>query len=228
MSADASQPSSRSASRSTEEAEADALLLAAVRRAAEPGAGEAEAEAAREALNARLAAHQERLYWLCLRLVGQPEQAAELTQETMLVACEEIGGFRGDSSLYTWLHGIARHLCQRARERKRELLGEEGLFDPEDAAPGVLAAMRVHERDALLEESSRAVLDPTEQEALYMRYTLGMGYDEITALLGLTESSGARGVLQRCKRKLRRELERRLVELGHGSSLVFGSIGMDE
>ncbi len=174
-----------------------------------------------------LAVHRDRIYGLCLRLVGQPERAEELTQETLLIACERIGEFRGDSGLYTWMHGIARHLCLRARDRKRELLGEEGLLDPEAPAASVIAALRVHERDTLLDESVRAALDPTEQEAVYMRYTLGMGYDEITGLLGLTESSGARGVLQRCKRKLRRELERRLVELGHGSSLVFGSIGTD-
>lgn len=206
---------------------ADAALLEAVRRASDPGAGEAEAEAVRRALDAALATHQERIYWLCVRLVGDPERAAELTQETMLVACQHIGDFRGDSSLHTWLHGIARHLCLRARARRHELLGEEGLFDPEDSTPGVLAEMRVHERDALLDEASRAALEPIEQEALYMRYTLGMGYEAITALLGIEEASGARGVLQRCKRKLRRELERRLVALGHGSSLVFGSIGTD-
>lgn len=214
---------------STDERSADAALVAAVRRASGPGAGpaEAEAEAARRALDARLAACQDRLFGLCLRLVGDRERAAELTQEAMLVACQHIAEFRGDAAFYTWLHGIARHLCLRARARKHDLLDEDGLFDAEDRAPGLLASMRVQERDALLEAASRAALDAEEQEALYMRYTLGIGYEEITDLLGLTDVSGARGLLQRCKRTLRRELERRLAELGHGRSLVFGSIGTD-
>jgi RNA polymerase sigma-70 factor (ECF subfamily) len=179
-------------------------------------------------LEAMLADSQDRIYWLCLRLVGRPELAAELTQETMLVACRKIDEFRGESSFHTWLHGIARNLCLRSRERKAELLDDDGVLDATDPARGVLASMRVKERDDLLDEARQAVLDGTEQEVLHLRYALGMGYEEITQLLGLTEESGARGVLQRCKRKLRRELERLLVERGHGTSLVFGSIGQGE
>lgn len=178
-------------------------------------------------LEATLAASQDRIYWLCLRLVGRPEVAAELTQETLLVACRRAHEFRGDSSFHTWLHGIARNLCLRSRERKADLLGEDGLIDAADPARGVLASMRIQERDDLLDEACNNVLDETEQEVLHLRYALGVGYDQIADLLGLTEESGARAALQRCKRKLRRELERLLVDRGHGSSLVFGSIGSD-
>lgn len=59
---------------------------------------------------------------------------------------------------------------------------------------------------------------------MHLRYVEEVGLDEITLLLGLTEASGARGVLQRCKRKLARELGRRLQELGQGPSLVLGSV----
>lgn len=207
------------------QAEADAALLAAVHRAHAPGAGEAEGEAVRAALEASLPGHRDRIYWLCLRLVGRPEQAAELAQDTMLIACQGIGEFRGEAGLYTWLHGIARHLCMRAREHRRELLCEEGQLDLEDPATGALAAMWEHERDALLGESSRAVLDATEQEALYLRYTLGLGYEQITAQLGISEVSGARGLLQRCKRKLRRELDRRAAGPEHDGATLLGDVG---
>ena len=62
------------------------------------------------------------------------------------------------------------------------------------------------------------------QEAVALRYVEHLPVDEITSLLGLTDKSGARGVLQRCKRKLKRELSRRLAELGHGTSFVRGSL----
>lgn len=181
----------------------------------------------RKAVEDLFAASQDRIYWLCLRLAGRPELATELAQEAMLIAWQRLPEFRGESSFHTWLHAIARNVCLKARERHQELLGVEHLFDPEDPARGALDALRREERDALLADARRAVLDPDEQEALLLRYELGVSYQEIGALLGLTEASGARGLLQRCKRKLRRELERRLGDLGHGHSLVFGSLGTD-
>jgi len=211
-----------------QELQAAAALPELLARAARPGATASEVEEARRAVDAAFAASQDRIYWLCLRLVGRPELAAELTQEAMLVAYQRLPEFRGESSFHTWLHAIARHVCLRARDRNKELLCVEDLFEAEDPARSALAAMRREERDALLDEARRAVLDPTEQEALVMRYQFGIRYEEITALLQLTEASGARGLLQRCKRKLRRELERRLAGMGHGRSLVFGSIGTDE
>jgi DNA-directed RNA polymerase specialized sigma subunit len=87
--------------------------------------------------------------------------------------------------------------------------------------------MRRRERDALLEAACDAVLDATEQEVLHLRYVENVGVDEITQLVGIVDKSGARGVLQRCKRKLRAELARRLAEAGHGESLLFGSIEAD-
>lgn len=202
-------------------------LAALLAHAREPDATEGDRERARQATDAHFAASQERIRWLCLRLLGRPELAAEATQETMLVAVRRLPEFRGESSFHTWLHAIARHVCLRTRARRQELLGVEQLFDPQDPARDALAALRQEERDTLLGEATRAALSPQEQEALVLRYELGVGYEEIAALLHLEEASGARGMLQRCKRKLRRELERRLVVLGHGSSLVFGSIGTD-
>ena len=47
-----------------------------------------------------------------------------------------------------------------------------------------------------------AVLDPEEQEAFALRYFEQLVPDEITRLMGLSARSGARGVLQRARRKL--------------------------
>jgi RNA polymerase sigma-70 factor (ECF subfamily) len=202
-------------------------LRALLDRAARPDATAAEIAAARQHVDALFTAHQERIYWVCLKLVGNPERAAELAQETMLVGYRRLAEYEGEGSFYAWLYSIARFTCLRANAKKREALGDDGLFDPQDPARGVLAAMRRHERDELLRQACRAVLDPVEQEAVTMRYVMNMGVEEITAVLGLSSSSGARGLLQTCRRKLRRELQRRLDALGHGASLLFGSAGAE-
>ena len=101
------------------------------------------------------------------------------------------------------------------------------LFEGRDTAGkgGAIKAVR----DRLNPRQCRivALAKPTEAERsqwYFQRYVEHLPVDEITSLLGLTDKSGARGVLQRCKRKLKRELSRRLAELGHGTSFVRGSL----
>ena len=52
-------------------------------------------------------AHVERFYRLMHRMAGDPDLAADFTQETFIRAFERLEQFRGDASLSTWLHTIA-------------------------------------------------------------------------------------------------------------------------
>jgi len=163
--------------------------------------------------------HQDRVYRLCLGMVRSPERAQELTQETMLIAWRRLPSFNGSTPFKFWLYGIARNLCRRHREKRAEFLSEDGLIDPSDhQATDALARMRYQERIVVLMAAAEAVLEPIEQEAVYLRYVEGMSQEAITTELELTSSTGARGMLQRCRRKLKRELRRRLLDIGHQSS----------
>jgi len=175
-------------------------------------------------LDGLFAAQQPRIYRMCLRMVRNPEQAQELTQDAMLTAYRSLHKYRGDSSFPTWLYGIARNLCLNAIRRRGELLSEDGLIEVNDPGRGALSQLRQHEREALLTAASQAVLEPLEQEAVYLRYVEGMPQDNITEVLGIEDKSGARGVLQRCRRKLQREIRARLALLGHGSSFIRGTM----
>jgi RNA polymerase sigma-70 factor (ECF subfamily) len=48
--------------------------------------------------------HHDRVYALCLRMVKNPVQAEDLTQETFLAVLRGIREFRGQSAFTTWLH----------------------------------------------------------------------------------------------------------------------------
>lgn len=56
-------------------------------------------------------ANQNKVYSLCLRLVNNRDDAADLAQEVFLKAWQSLSNFRGDSSLSTWLHRMATNLC---------------------------------------------------------------------------------------------------------------------
>ncbi len=176
-----------------------------------------------QGLDALFASCQTRVYALCRRMTGSEEAALDLAQDTLLTGYRKLPDFRGDSAFGTWLYGIARGLCMNAIRRKREMLSEDGVLETGDPSASVLAGMRREEREELVRQAA-AALSPLEQEAVHLRYVEDMPQDRITEVLGITQASGARGVLQRCRRILARELKARLDALGHGTSLLRISV----
>jgi len=174
-------------------------------------------------LDALFASCQTRVYALCRRMTGSEEAALDLAQDTLLTGYRKLPDFRGDSAFGTWLYGIARGLCMNAIRRKREMLSEDGVIETGDGTASVLASLRREEREELVRQAA-AALSPLEQEAVHLRYVEDMPQDRITEVLGITQASGARGVLQRCRRVLARELRARLDALGHGSSFLRISV----
>lgn len=55
--------------------------------------------------------HERRIYNLCLRMLGRPEEARDATQDTFLSVLRRAGSFRGQAALTTWLHRIAVNSC---------------------------------------------------------------------------------------------------------------------
>lgn len=170
------------------------------------------------------AVHQDLIYVVCLRFIGDPQIAAEAAQDTLMRAYEKLSTFRGESQFRTWLIGIARHECLNRIRRRTDRLTEDGLVEATDPVRSVLSGLHRQERDDLVRAASASVLDATEQEVIHLRYVEQLPIDEIDRLLALPLASGARGVLQRCRRKLQREIRRRLRAMGHASSFVRGSV----
>ena len=196
----------------------EAQAAAVLARIAEGDAlSERDREAALAVIGAAIERHQRAVYALCRTVVGEPEQAAELAQQALLVALQRVHTYSGDASFRSWLLGIARFTSLRAVSRKREHLLDDGLFEVSDPVGDALAVLRRQARADLIREAA-ATLEPLEQEAIHLRYVEGLGQDEITRILGLTDHSGAQGLLLRCRRKLARAIEGRLAELGHGMS----------
>lgn len=168
------------------------------------------------------AAHRDRLRALCIRMTGDPARADELVQETLLVAYRRLPEFHGGARFGTWIYGIARNLCLNAVRKKADLLTEDGVLEAEAPEGGVWRGLRRMERAELLRAAMEASLDATEQEAAHLRYVEHLPLERIDSILGL-KGSGARAVLQRCRRKLRAEVRARLEAAGHGQSFLDSS-----
>jgi RNA polymerase sigma-70 factor, ECF subfamily len=63
-------------------------------------------------------AHSGRVYALCLRMVGNPNEAEDLTQDAFLRVFRKIHTFRGESAFGTWLHRLALNVVLMELRKK--------------------------------------------------------------------------------------------------------------
>lgn len=162
-----------------------------------------EQERARAALGTLCRRYQDRVYLWCYRHTGEREQALELAQDTMLAALRGLPTFEHRARFSSWLFAIARNLCSRAI-RRRKIWTDPDLDPDQLEGPGGDPAEALAELED--EERARSLLEhalgPEERLAFWLRYYEGMSVNEITRRMGLETSSGARGLLQRARRRL--------------------------
>jgi RNA polymerase sigma-70 factor (ECF subfamily) len=84
--------------------------------------------------------HRQRVYNVCLRLLGDPDDAADASQDTFLSVLNKLDQFRGDAAFTTWMHRIAVNACyDLTRKRRRQpmlrLAGEADI--PDETGPPV-------------------------------------------------------------------------------------------
>ncbi len=131
-------------------------------------------------------AHRQAVYSYLLSLSRDPVLAEDLLSETFLQALRSIGSFKGESSVRTWLCGIARHLWLRQLKGKRELLEYDDRlisFAGEDLDDRIAAGQAVGRIKALLLEK-----DERARTVVQMRLEL-FSYSEIAERLGISENS---------------------------------------
>jgi RNA polymerase sigma-70 factor, ECF subfamily len=79
--------------------------------------------------------HSRRVYAVCLRLVKDPTEAEDLTQEAFLLLFRKISTFRGESAFSTWLHRLAvNRALMHLRKKSLQVVSIEAAPDPHDEA----------------------------------------------------------------------------------------------
>jgi len=148
----------------------------------------------------------------CRRRVGRDARAEELANDVLLVAWRKLDQFDFSGSFLGWLLGIARFTCLRANDKREELLVEDQILPATDPTASAWRMASRRERSALLRAAIDGLSD-VQQRAVILRYYEGASLDVIEQTLDLTNASGARGVLQTCKRHLERQLREKMAEL---------------
>lgn len=137
---------------------------------------------------------------------GDPELAADLTQETFLEAFRDLDHFKGESSFAAWLYGIAHNRLRMhwRRQRLRRLISLDWLTGAVPATPPALQrsddSASCHERDTLLQVF--ADLTPSLREALLLHSLDGFTAPEIAGILGISRAAAERRI-SRAKEQFR-------------------------
>jgi len=127
--------------------------------------------------------HRDRIYAFVFYMTGDRSDADDITQETFIKAYKGLSRFRGDSSVYTWLHRIAMNLCI---DRVRKLKKRREVPLSEIIPSHVEEPFREAERSELRRIIEVALSGiPEKQRVILIMYEIqGFSYEEIASILG--------------------------------------------
>ncbi len=168
--------------------------------------------------------YQNRIYNVILKICANPDDAAELTQETFVKVIESVDRFEGKSSFYTWAFRIAVNLtlnyCQRgakfrlksldatdqeqdsqAGQALKEFLSDDNISDP---------AMEAQNKELWeIVVKSLMELDEEHRTVIVLRDIEGMNYAQIADVLQIKLGT-VRSRLSRARSKLKEIMETKL------------------
>ncbi len=176
----------------------------------------------KEAFRELFERYQRKVMSIALGMVNNPEDAMEIVQDTFVKAYENLEGFKGESSFYTWLFRITvnRAIDLRRYQRRNPTVGlqeefgvpeseepyeeflgdEEGMTDPVRQAESREIGSRVAEAIAELTPYHRAVI--------LLREIEGLSYEEISRVMQCSK-----GTVMSRLHYARKKLQSRLKDL---------------
>ena len=164
-----------------------------------------------EAFEALVLEHQNKVYSLALRMVGNEEDARDMAQEAFIRAFSFLTGFRGDSKFSVWLYRLTSNICidfLRSRAKKRTVSMTWTDDEGDDAGELEIPDERFSpeeqfDRTSIRESVQRGLdsLSPQYREILVLREINGLSYEEIGRVLGIEEGT-VKSRIFRARKKL--------------------------
>jgi RNA polymerase sigma-70 factor (ECF subfamily) len=165
-----------------------------------------------------VATHQDRLYTIALRLLGDRRDAEEVAQDALVRAYRAIGGYPRERvlalRLRPWLASIAVNLARNRRRRLEDRqppsqlepmldAGWDPMADDRRSAPASTADRRETQRELA---SALLLLSPAVRVAIVLRHVDGLSVAEVAEALGRPEGT-IKAQVHRGLRELRGHLE---------------------
>jgi len=152
--------------------------------------------------------HQKTIYNLAYRMLGDYDEAAEISQETFLSAYRAIGNFRGDANFSTWLYRIAlNHATTRRKTlttRQQRTVPMENSEPASDPNPGPPESMEKKEIRQRVQQALNR-LEPEDAAVILLRDLQDVPYEEVARVLEVPIGT-VKSRLHRARQALKSEL----------------------
>ena len=174
-----------------------------------------EAGGDREAFETMVREHRRRVFGLCYRYTGNAADAEDLVQEVFLRAYRALDGFRGDSSLSTWIYRIAVNVCLNWVSSKKRVSGDELPHDVVDGSPSPAEQLSREQTSSAVRDAVRQ-LPEKQRMTLVLRVYEELTHKEIAEVMGCPVGTAKANFFFALK-NLRKQLESESDKLFHGA-----------
>ena len=180
-------------------------------------------EGDRQAFDALVVRHQNRVFGFCVRLLGSRSLAEEAAQDVLVKVFKNLHRFRGESKFTTWLYRVTLNHCRnvqayraRRHEKRHDSLDATREDEEGSTRKRELADSRPDAEDELLKaeqlrllQQELSKLDPIWKEILLLRDVEGLSYEEIGQMLELAAGT-VKSRIHRARGELKARMKRRM------------------
>jgi RNA polymerase sigma-70 factor (ECF subfamily) len=138
----------------------------------------------RKAFEALVERHQRTVYNVALRMVRDPDEAADVAQSAFVKVYENLGSFDERYKFFSWLYKITVHEALNAVQRKKKFEGLDGL--------NLAAEQETSDEEEALERERKLrdalmVLSSDQRAVIVLQHFEGLSYGEIAKVLDIPE-----------------------------------------
>lgn len=152
--------------------------------------------------------HQKTIFNLVYRMLGDYDEAAEISQEVFLSAYRAIGNFRGEANFSTWLYRIAlNHATTRRKSlntRQQRNIPIENTEPASDPHPGPAESLEKKEVRQRVQQALNR-LEPEDAAVILLRDLQDVPYEEVARVLEIPIGT-VKSRLHRARQALKSEL----------------------
>lgn len=139
--------------------------------------------------------HESNVYGLCLKMLGNPEDAEDCLQEVFIKAYEALPGFRQDAKFSTWIYRIATNAClMRIRKKKLDTVPiDKPVMVGHESMPRQIPDWTTDPSSDVMNEELSGVLtkhinelSPDNRIVFVLRDIHGLSTDDTASVLGLS------------------------------------------
>ena len=162
------------------------------------------------AFSAIVLKYRDRMFRMAVAILGDEQEAMDISQDTFVRAYENFDSFRGDAALFTWLYRICYNLCLTTIRRRKIVsffsFDREDIPEPVSESDGPEETCEQNEIRDAVQEALKS-LPPRQRAVFIMKQMDGLKHEEIAQATGLTTGAVKASYFQAVQ-KLRKLLSR--------------------